>query len=597
MCLIKQMHMKRNIMILLASVVLLSSCKDLLEPAIENNRQLNRDGYLPNDARFPFGILLNGYNRIPTNGWSFNDVATDDAVTNDQNNAFLKMANGQWTANNNPLNQWTNAYAAIQYINIVLRDADTVQWATDKAVSKLFGMRVKGEAYGLRALFLYHLLQAHAGVSESGALLGVPILLEVQGPNANFNQPRATFEQCMQQIYSDLDQAEALLPLDFENISNASQVPAKFGTVTKEQYDRALGQTFRGLLSGRIAKAIRSQAALLAASPAFSSGTSTTWADAANYAGEVLTLKGGLGALAANGLTWYSNASEIAGLADGANPPEILWRNNYGDNRDLEQANFPPSLFGNGRINPTQNLVDAFPMVNGYPISDPASGYDAANPYANRDPRLRQFILVNGGTAGPNNTVINTAADGPTNDALNKVETSTRTGYYLRKLLRQDVNLNPNSANNQRHYKPHIRYTEIFLNYAEAANEAWGPMGTGSHAFSAYDVIKAIRKRAGIGTTNGDAYLEAAKSSKEQMRELIRNERRLELSFEGFRFWDLRRWKANLTETAKGVSIRNNVPSIIDVEPRQFQPFMIYGPVPYGEILKFGSLEQNQGWR
>lgn len=589
--------MKKNIMILLASVVLLGSCKDLLDPAIENNRNLDPDQYIPNDARFPFGILLNGYNRIPTNGWSFNDVATDDAVSNDQANGFLKMANGQWTANNNPVNQWTNAYAAIQYINIVLRDADTVQWAADKTVSKLFGMRVKGEAYGLRALFYYHLLQVHGGMGEGGSLLGVPLILEVQGGNSDFNKPRAPFEACMKQIYSDLDQAEALLPLDFENIPNAAQIPAKFGAVTKEQYDRALGATFRGLLSGRIAKAIRSKAALLAASPAFSSGNSTTWADAANYAGEVLTLKGGVSALAPTGLTWYSNASEIAGLADGVNPPEILWRNNYGDNRDLEQANYPPSLFGNGRINPTQNLVDAFPMANGYPISDGTSGYDAANPYANRDPRLRQFILVNGGTAGPNNTVIITAADGTTNDALIKVETSTRTGYYLRKLLRQDVNLNPNSANNQRHYKPHIRYTELFLNYAEAANEAWGPMGTGSHTFSAYDVIKAIRKRAGIGTANNDAYLEAAKSSKEQMRELIRNERRLELCFEGFRFWDLRRWKANLTETAKGVSIRTNVPSVINVENRQFQPFMIYGPIPYSEILKFGALEQNQGWR
>lgn len=597
LCLIKYTNMKRNIIILLASLFFLSSCKDLLEPAIENNRELNPDNYIANDARFPFGILLNGYNRIPTNGWSFNDVATDDAVSNDQTNGFLKMANGQWTANNNPLNQWTNAYAAIQYLNIILRDVDTVQWAADAAVSKLFGMRVKGEAYGLRALFLYHLLQAHGGVSETAALLGVPLVLEVQGTNANFNQPRTTFDACMKQIYSDLDQAEALLPLDLENIPSAAQIPAKFGTVTKEQYDRALGTPFRGLLSGRIAKAIRSKAALLAASPAFSTGTSTTWADAANYAGEVLTLKGGVNALATTGLTWYSNTSEIAGLADGANPPEILWRNNYGDNRDLEQANYPPSLFGSGRINPTQNLVDAFPMANGYPVSDAGSGYDPVNPYANRDPRLKQYILVNGGTAGPNNTVINTTADGTTNDALNKVETSTRTGYYLRKLLRQDVNLNPSSANNQRHYKPHIRYTEIYLNYAEAANEAWGPMGTGSNTFSAYDVIKAIRKRAGVGATNNDAYLETAKSSKEQMRELIRNERRLELCFEGFRFWDLRRWKAPLTEAAKGVSIRNNVPSVINVEARQFQPYMIYGPIPYGEILKFGSLEQNQGWR
>ncbi|OQP63984.1 glycan metabolism protein RagB [Niastella vici] len=589
------MNMKRSMIILLAAVFMLASCKDLIKPEIENNRELNPDAYLPNDARFPFGILLNAYNRIPTNSWSFNDVATDDAVTNDQSNGYLKIATGQWTANNNPLSQWTNSYAAIQYLNITLGEIDKVQWTTDERVSKLFAMRIKGETYGLRALFLYYLLQAHAGMSNS-TLLGVPIVLDVQGTNANFNNPRATFEECMKQIYSDLDKAEEMLPLDYENIASAAVIPTKFGSITKVEYDRAFGSAFRGLFTGRIAKAIRSKAALLAASPAFASGTSTTWADAANYAAAVINLKGGVSALAANGTTWYSNASEISGLADGANPGEILWRGNYGDNRDLEQSNYPPSLFGSGRINPTQNLVDAFPMANGYPIADAASGYDAANPYNNRDPRLKQYILVNGGTAGPNSTAINTAADGTTNDALGKVETSTRTGYYLRKLLRQDVNLNPTSANNQRHYKPHIRYTEIYLNYAEAANEAWGPTGAGANSFSAYDIIKAIRKRAGVGLSNGDPYLEAAKSSKEQMRILIKNERRLELCFEGYRFWDLRRWKENLTDAARGVSIKNGQPTGIKVEDRQFQPYMIYGPIPYGEILKFGELQQNQGW-
>jgi hypothetical protein len=589
--------MKKNILIGLAATLLMSGCKKIIDPEIENNRQLDASTFVASDARFPYGILLNGYNRIPTNSWSFNDVATDDAVTNDQSNSFLKVANGQWTAANNPLNQWTNSYAAIQYLNLMLTQADNVAWTTDTTTNRLFAKRIKGEAYGLRALFMFHLLQAHGGVSENGQLLGVPIILEPQGADADFNKPRASFADCMKQLYADLDKAEDLLPLDFEDIAGAADIPAKYGSITKVQYDRVFGRAFRGFLTARIAKAIRAKAALMAASPAYAAANANTWEDAARYAADVLNLKGGLNALATNGLTWYSNTSEIAGVADGANPPEILWRNNYGDNRDLEQQNFPPTLFGSGRINPTENLVEAFPMVNGLPITDPASTYDGNNPYANRDPRLKLFVLVNGGTAGPNNTVINTAADAPTNDGLNKVETSTRTGYYLRKLLRQDVNLNPSSANNQRHYKPHIRYTELFLIYAEAANEAWGPLGAGNNAYSAYDVIKAIRKRAGIGTTNGDPYLEAAKGSKEAMRALIHNERRLELCFEGFRFWDLRRWKESLTEGAKGMRIQAGTYNVIPVENRVFQNYMIYGPVPYSEILKFNALQQNTGWR
>ncbi|SHM43797.1 Starch-binding associating with outer membrane [Chitinophaga jiangningensis] len=582
--------MNKVIVMLMGVVFILSGCKDLIDPAIENNRQLETE-YPANDSRFPYGILLNGYNRIPTNAWSFNDVATDDAVTNDQTNGFLKIAQGQWTSTNNPLNQWSNSYAAIQYINITLAEIPKVKWTADSIVSRLFAMRVRGEALGLRGLFLYHLLQAHAGVGANGQLLGVPIITETQ---TDFNKPRATFEECVKQIYSDLDTAIALLPLDYEN---QGIVPDKYGNVTVEQYNRAFGGAFRGLFTARIARAIKSKVALLAASPAYATAGTNTWATAADLAADLLDMKGGIGGLAANGLNWYSTASEIAGLADGANPPEILWRNNYGDNRDLEQNNFPPTIYGNGRINPTQNLVDAFPMLNGYPIGDPASGYNANDPYTNRDPRLKLFVLVNGGTAGPSNTVINTAADGTTNDALNKVGTSTRTGYYLRKLLRQDVNLNPTSANNQRHYKPHIRYTEIFLNYAEAANEAWGPTGTGENAYSAYDVIKAIRKRAGIGLTNGDAYLEAAKGSQDAMRTLIRNERRLELCFEGFRFWDLRRWKAPLNEAAKGVSIVGGTPTVIPVEDRVFQNYMIYGPIPYSEKLKYNALVQNAGWQ
>src|SRR5690606_10161149 len=154
-----------------------------------------------------------------------------------------------------------------------------------------------------------------------------------------------------------------------------------------------------------------------------SSGSTTTWADAANDAAEVINLKGGVSGLPANGLTWYANNAEIDGLASGGSPSEILWRSDLGNSNDLERAHYPPTLYGNGRINPTQNLVDAFPMANGYPISDAGnSSYNSANPYTNRDPRLRFYIQVNGSTAGPSNTTINTAVDGPTNDALNKVE-------------------------------------------------------------------------------------------------------------------------------------------------------------------------------
>jgi hypothetical protein len=402
----------------------------------------------------------------------------------------------------------------------------------------------------------------------------------------------------MKAIYDDVNKASDLLPVDYLDIENESEIPSKYkNTTSLTQYNRVFGVKFRGRMSRRIAEAVRAQASLLAASPAYNEASGVSWQNAADYAAVLLDRIGGPTGLAANGLTWYNN-SDISKLSDGENPAEIVWRGVISSSNNLETDNYPPSIYGKGRINPTQNLVDAFPALNGYPISDTRSNYQATDPYVNRDPRLAKYILLNGTTAGSAGTVINTAADSPTNDGLNKEEGySTRTGYYLRKLLNQNINLDPNVSSKQDHYQARIRYTEIFLIYAEAANEAFGPIGKGSHAYSAYDVIKVIRNRAGIGTDNGDAYLESVKTNKDKMRELIHNERRLELCFEGFRFWDLRRWKAGLNEETKGVRITGNYTyTPIMVDTREYKDYMYYGPIPYSETLKFSALEQNKGW-
>ncbi len=588
--------MKKLLIILgVTSVISFTSCEDMFTPAIENILDIETAYDRPLYAQ---GLLLNGYTRVPSNSWSFNDVATDDAVTNDRASNFLKIATGQWTAMNNPLEQWRNSRSAIQYINNFLSINDKVAWASTENVTTMFNDRMKGEAYGLRALFMFHLLQTHGGKTSSGEVLGIPIVLEYETLDSDFNKPRATFDATMQQIYDDLQRAEDLLPLDFEDINSSAQIPSKYQEmgISVDDYNRVFGSHFRLRVSKRIVQAIRAKAALLAASPAFNDGNANKWIEAANHAGQVIQQKGGAVGIDAQGALFYL-ANSVDQMTEGKNTSEILWRVDRGGvSSDLEADHFPPTLFGRGRINPTQNLVDAFPMANGYPISEGASGYNANNPYENRDPRLTNYILVNGGIAGVNNTAINTALNSPTNDGLNKVETSTRTGYYMRKLLRQDVNLNPSNVSGQYHVTPRLRMTEIYLAYAEAANEAWGPTGTGTFTFSAYDIIKAIRIRAGVGTNNGDPYLEQIKNNKDQMRQLIRNERRLELCFEGFRFWDLRRWNENLTIPARGMSISNNTYDIITVENRVFEPYMQYGPIPYSEILKYNNLQQNNGW-
>lgn len=591
----------KKILKLSALIVLLTACEDVMSPAIENIRGLDAMYQEPGYAQ---GILANAYILLPYSGAPTTDLATDDAVSNDIDNAYLRMASGSWSSVFDPTSQWQGRRNAIQYLNIFLDNADKVEWSIEEPIRMMFNDRLKGEAYGLRALQMYHLLLAHGGWTADGQLLGVPIITEAETPTSDFNQPRSTFQQCVDQILADANQALELLPLDYKKFSPA-ELPARyqgFEGITITDYERVNGEHMLGRMSGRIVEAIRAQAALLAASPAYSEGTNITWEDAANYAAIVLDRIGGPAGLSANGGTWYTANSGIEQLAAGATPSEIIWRSDIGQSLDLERDNFPPSLFGNGRVNPTQNLVDAFPMANGYPINNPLSEYDPENPYSNRDPRLARYIVVNESQQGPNNDIIITGTYGTNNDAINRERGfSTRTGYYMRKLLRADVNPNPNFNTTQKHYNARIRYTEIFLAYAEAANEAWGPTGTGTHSYSAYDVIRAIRQRAGI--TDGDAYLESIKNDKDQMRELIRNERRLELCFENHRFRDLRRWKVDiskLNESARGLQIAKSGNDLIYtplvVESRSYQGHMYHGPIPYSEMNKWSQLQQNAGW-
>ena len=563
--------MKNVIKILLVLVILhAGACKKLTEPGLDN--QFTRERVLE-DPAFAEGILLRAYRLLPTD-YAMEEVATDDAVSNDRANVFMRMAKGEWSSQFNPLNIWDNSYDAIFNLNYFLSVADQVEWSWQSGKrDTLFLKRFTGEALALRAYYHFQLLRNYGGVASDGRLLGVPIVTKVIGAQDDWKLPRNTYQECIDQINKDLDASIAMLPATWVN-------------GTDGDYNRTFGQQNQNRVNATIARALKARVALHAASPAFNpTGQTSLYVTAATIAGQLVKEKGGVAGLPPDGHKFYDADNDISN-------PEIIWRNDFVTNNVREVQNFPPSSWGNGRVNPTQNLVDAFPMKNGMPITATGSGYLATAPYTNRDPRLAAYVIYNGNKIGSKtvNTDVNTPVDG-----LNKTpDFSTRTGYYLLKLLRPDVNLNPNSVSTRRHFYTHVRYTELYLIYAEAANEAWGPdADPNGFGFTARQLIGAIRKRAGI--TQPDAFL-ATLTTKDAFRELIRNERRLELSFEGFRFWDLRRWKVNLTETAKGVSIDNTSHNYIDVETRVFPARAVYGPIPLSEILKYDGLLQNKEW-
>lgn len=579
--------------ILTASILIFTACK-FLEPENDNHSTIKR---LYDDPSYAEGLLITAFTYIPTNDYRWDEVATDDAVTNDKLNSFMRMAKGEWSALYDPQNLWDNSNRAILYINEFLSIVDTVDWKwTSKEQNNLFIRRLKGESYALRGMFKYYLLRNHGGVGSDGTLLGTPIYNEFLATKDAFSKPRASFAECVTSAYADFTEALKYLPMDYGNLAAISNLPAGFGEVTDiNAYNTVMGDYSRQRVSGRIVKALKARLALLTASPAFNATNDPTlWQNAANYTADLLTDKGGVSGLDPKGHIFYLAAQVTeANLSSGdlKDLNEILWRRPVYSDQVREVANFPPSLYGNGRVNPTQNLVDAFPMANGYPIGDPNSKYDPAAPYTGRDPRLALYVVFNGSSM--KSTAILTGV-GSGSNALDASQTSTRTGYYLRKLLREEVNANPSSPSNQQHFQTHIRYTEMYLNYAEAANEAWGPDGKGTNAFSAREVIAAIRKRAGI--TQPDNFI-ASISGKDQMRILIHNERRLELCFEGFRFWDLRRWKDDLTVAARGVAINGTTYTYFTVENRAYDnTYMMYGPIPDKEITKFNFV-QNKGWK
>jgi len=326
--------------------------------------------------------------------------------------------------------------------------------------------------------------------------------------------------------------------------------------------------------------ALKARVLLYAASPLHNTGAAQKWEDAAKASKDIIN-KG-----------TYSLEANYNAFLNNVTSKELILEAREGNENYFERANFPIGIEGgNTGTCPTQNLVDSYEMVaNGKSISDPTSGYNPANPYNGRDPRLALTVILNKSTF--KSKTIECWYGGANAAPLTN---ATKTGYYLRKYVIEAVNLAPSNTTTRQHAWVLFRYGEVLLNYAEAMNEVYGPENAATYGMTALQAVNLIRTRAKMPAF-------PAGLSKDDFRLKLQNERRVELAFEGQRFWDIKRWKIGSTTTAiYGMDITKNEDGTFNytkkmIEQRVYDDKMNLYPISLAEKYKNSNLGQNPGW-
>jgi starch-binding outer membrane protein, SusD/RagB family len=502
------------------------------------------------------------------------DASCDEAegpnVTS--SNGFTMFATGTVNPSIVPTDAWSTPYTMIRAANQFLGHLYEIPFnATLKA-------ETRAEARFLRAWYYFIMLE-HYG--------GVPLIGDTVFTSASpIHMPRSSFRACVNYILSECDSAAAALPL--------TQAGANYGRA-----------------SSGACLALKSRVLLFAASPLFQNGgfaqgaaggldsivaypdaDANRWVLAANAAQAVIN--GNAYKLFVDSVPTAPGYGFMYLFLQRYNT-EYIFANMMDANKYLEVFWDVPSRGGGGGPHPYQELVDAFPMSNGLAITDPNSGYDPANPYQNRDPRLDYTIIhdssirpIYNQPPAPVSVYLNANVSPPVAVTQDAVYTGTPTGLYIKKML--DTNVTQYGFNASNRCLPLMRYAEILLNFAEATNESVGP-----NSF-VYGAVEAVRQRAGLRPWQLPVGL-----SQDSMRTTIQNERRLEFAFEGIRFFDVRRWKiAAQTENLEmhGMEVdRSSAAGTVykpfAVRKHNFTNAMYLWPLPLGEIAKNPALLQN----
>jgi hypothetical protein len=557
----------KYIFILLSAIAGTFACSDYLDkdPLVDTNldyEQVFRDPHLA------AGFLNNAYNQLPDGfnrvGSALLATACDEAKHSDAGSAVQLFNNNAISPSYNPDNVWSDMYIGIRKCNIFLKELDGLI-AEYNSIPEGDRPNYRGQALFLRAFFHFELLKRYQNI------IYVDSALDPFDEDEIYAFKQLPFKEAVELIAQDCDSAAALLPA--KPVADGSQ---------------------NGRPTKAAPMAIKARMYLYAASPLNNPENDLALWEKAEEAAKMIY---------DNRSTWgLGLESSYSGIFTTPYNNEIIFATSASNRNDIESANFPISYQGKGLTNPTQDLVDAYAM-NGTYQYDPMNGYDPEHPYDKRETRFTATILYNNATF--KDLKVETFVSGK--DGLYATSTATKTGYYLRKFIVPSINLEKSETAR----RPWIfyRYAEVLLNYAEARNEVLDEPDKTIH-----DLLNLIRNRAGLRPfRNAGEYI----TTKEEMREYLKKERRIELAMEEHRFWDLRRWKEAETvlnkpiqgmkidriadgNDADGNPVYKFEYTPFEVEQRIFDPKFYWYPIPRTEILKYKSkgleLKQNPGW-
>ena len=458
---------------------------------------------------------------------------------------------------------WATAYSTIRSINVFLEEMKS------SPIDLIQKTGLLGQAYFWRAYIYFNLVKIYGGV---------PYLRKAQKVEDSLFVARDKTSDCFTLMIEDLDSAILMLP-------------EKFSTSEAGKINRATAYAFKGRVF------------LYRASPQFNpDDRQELWREAfdANKEAYDWLVSKGYGLYSNFGGLWFTELNnEVIFVTRYNNPEKISGRAKacrpFSEVTAAGTANF--------FIRPTKEIVDAFPMKDGKPITNNPN-YNLNTYWNNRDPRFNATIVYNGAlwelsgkTGRIQWTYVGSVPDGYLQPS------GTTTGYFTCKAV-------PNAITAPLAFQDgtdwiELRFAEVVLNYAETANKVAGQQSI------AYDMLKAIRKRAGIDAGTDQMYGLKATMSTDEMVDAIMLERQIEFAFEGKRFWDLRRmrWLQRLNGTVRhGLSStpinKNDLTKgftmlIFDVDKtlKLNYPLNYYFfPIDQVEIQNNPKLKQTDGW-